>query len=139
MLRAASQSPRRVPPASRRVLRPAGADAAGHAVRVQPASKVVHYEGITSGTDVTQGPKAYQVANQAKFLAKWRDALAAQPAPHGDGRHFDPAVDAELGEEAGHVGLDCARANAESRGDLPVVVSRHQQAEDVQLARAEPR
>ena len=62
-----------------------------------------------------------------------------QPAPHGDGRHFDPAVDAELGEEAGHVGLDRARANAESRGDLPVVVSRHQQAEDVQLARAEPR
>lgn len=58
--------------------------AAGHEVRVQPASKVVHCEGVTAGTDLTQGPKAYQVANRAKFVDKWRDALAAQPAAGSD-------------------------------------------------------
>ncbi|HEY4555096.1 MAG TPA: glycosyltransferase [Lysobacter sp.] len=58
--------------------------ARGLEVRVQPASRVVHREGVTSGTDPSQGAKAYQVANRAKFLDKWRDALRTQPAPGGD-------------------------------------------------------
>ncbi len=62
-----------------------------------------------------------------------------QSAPHGDSRHFDPIVDAELGKEAGDVRLDRARADAESFSDLSVVVSRYQQAQHVQLARTEPR
>ncbi|GGZ51801.1 glycosyl transferase family protein [Lysobacter xinjiangensis] len=53
-------------------------------VRVQPASRVVHCEGATSGTDPSQGAKAYQVANRSKFLDKWHHALRAQPAPGGD-------------------------------------------------------
>ncbi|GAB2501780.1 glycosyltransferase [Lysobacter humi (ex Lee et al. 2017)] len=57
---------------------------AGLRVRVQPASRVVHCEGVTSGTDVGQGVKAYQVRNQAKFAAKWAHRLAQQPAPGGD-------------------------------------------------------
>jgi len=57
-----------------------------HGLRVlyQPASVVVHFEGITSGTDVTTGTKRYQVVNQAKFLERWADALASQPKPGGD-------------------------------------------------------
>ncbi|MGY4517066.1 glycosyltransferase [Lysobacter sp. HA18] len=55
--------------------------ALGHAVRYQPASVVVHCEGVSAGTDVRHGMKAYQVANRAKFVDKWRDALAAQPVP----------------------------------------------------------
>ncbi|QDH70817.1 glycosyltransferase [Marilutibacter alkalisoli] len=44
----------------------------------QPAARVVHDEGATSGTDLNQGPKAYQVRNQNIFADKWRDALAGQ-------------------------------------------------------------
>ncbi len=52
---------------------------AGLEVRYQPESRVVHLEGATSGTDITQGPKAYQVRNQAIFANKWRDVLIGQP------------------------------------------------------------
>ncbi|QDA58463.1 glycosyltransferase [Thermomonas aquatica] len=49
---------------------------AGLAVRYQPASVVVHHEGVSHGTDVGQGVKAYQVANQRTFHERWRDTLA---------------------------------------------------------------
>lgn len=52
-----------------------------HGLRVlyQPASRVVHLEGITSGTDTGSGTKAYQVRNREVFATKWKDALARQP------------------------------------------------------------
>lgn len=52
----------------------------GRRVLVQPASRVVHDEGTSNGTDTGSGVKAYQVRNQAVFAAKWAHALAAQPA-----------------------------------------------------------
>ncbi|QIL21372.1 glycosyltransferase [Thermomonas sp. HDW16] len=55
--------------------------AAGLRVVYQPAAVVVHDEGTSSGTDLTQGPKAAQVRNQSVFAEKWRDALRAQLAP----------------------------------------------------------
>lgn len=55
--------------------------AAGKKVYFEPRSRVVHFEGVTSGTDLGAGIKQYQVVNREKFLDKWRDALAAQPAP----------------------------------------------------------
>jgi GT2 family glycosyltransferase len=55
--------------------------AAGKKVYFEPRARVVHFEGITSGTDLGSGIKQYQVVNREKFLDKWRDALAAQPAP----------------------------------------------------------
>ncbi|QQS54573.1 MAG: glycosyltransferase [Candidatus Competibacteraceae bacterium] len=58
---------------------------AGYRVLLQPFSRVIHFEGVTSGTDVRQGVKAYQVVNQTKFLAKWREVLAG----HGT-REDDP-------------------------------------------------
>ncbi len=54
---------------------------AGLRVIYQPASKVVHFEGISSGTDVTSGTKRFQVVNQGKFLERWAQALVRQPAP----------------------------------------------------------
>ena len=51
--------------------------AAGRRVLYQPAARVVHDEGATSGTDTGGGPKAAQVRNQAVFLEHRRDALAA--------------------------------------------------------------
>jgi GT2 family glycosyltransferase/glycosyltransferase involved in cell wall biosynthesis len=55
--------------------------AAGLRVVYQPAAKVVHLEGVSSGTDVRTGVKAYQVRNQSVFATKWADTLAYQPPP----------------------------------------------------------
>jgi O-antigen biosynthesis protein len=50
--------------------------ALGKRVVVQPASEVVHLEGVSSGTDTSgTGMKRYQVINQAKFYQRWKDAL----------------------------------------------------------------
>src|SRR5690606_6447096 len=51
---------------------------AGHRVLVQPASRVVHDEGTSNGTDTGSGVKAYQVRNQQVFAGKWPEALARQ-------------------------------------------------------------
>ena len=56
----------------------------GLQVLYQPASTVVHFEGTTSGTDTGSGIKAYQLVNQRKFLARWRETLAAHPMPDAD-------------------------------------------------------
>lgn len=54
--------------------------AAGLKLYYQPASIVVHYEGVSNGTDVHgTGVKSYQVANQTKFLEKWQDVLNTHP------------------------------------------------------------
>lgn len=50
---------------------------AGRTVWMQPLSRVIHYEGKTSGTDVTKGVKAYQVSNAEKLKARWRETLAS--------------------------------------------------------------
>lgn len=50
--------------------------AAGREVWMQPLSRIVHYEGKTSGTDTASGAKAYQVINTKKMFVRWRDSLA---------------------------------------------------------------
>lgn len=57
--------------------------AAGYRVVYQPLSVVVHYEGISNGTDTGSGVKAYQVANMEKLKEKWADAFAKQEV-HGE-------------------------------------------------------
>jgi glycosyltransferase involved in cell wall biosynthesis len=53
--------------------------AAGWKVLFEPASRVVHVEGGTAGTDTAQGIKQYQVLNAGKFADKWADELALRP------------------------------------------------------------
>ena len=53
----------------------------GLRVLYQPKSVVVHYEGVTSGTDTGSGVKAHQVTNQQKFLERWREVLKSHPDP----------------------------------------------------------
>jgi GT2 family glycosyltransferase len=55
--------------------------AAGLKVYYEPRSRVVHFEGVSAGTDTGSGMKRYQVINHEKFVAKWAEALRAQPAP----------------------------------------------------------
>ncbi len=57
---------------------------AGYRVLYQPMSRVIHFEGITSGTDVTQGVKAHQVANAKKLATRWRAELAWLGRPGAD-------------------------------------------------------
>jgi glycosyltransferase involved in cell wall biosynthesis len=52
----------------------------GYRVIYQPLSTVIHFEGITSGTDTTQGTKAYQVENSKKLFARWNQRLAQHQA-----------------------------------------------------------
>lgn len=51
---------------------------AGYKILYTPFSKIIHFEGMTGGTDVTQGPKKYQVINQQKFYERWKDELKNQ-------------------------------------------------------------
>jgi GT2 family glycosyltransferase/glycosyltransferase involved in cell wall biosynthesis len=57
----------------------------GFKVVYQPASRVVHFEGITAGTDVHSGIKRYQEINRAKFVSKWRDILQREHQESGTG------------------------------------------------------
>ena len=48
-------------------------------VYYEPASMVIHCEGISAGTDLDSGMKRHQLPNQARFAAKWAADLATQP------------------------------------------------------------
>jgi len=58
-----------------------GVRAMGRRVVYQPGARVVHDEGVTSGTDVASGVKSYQVRNRERFLERWQATLAIQPGP----------------------------------------------------------
>ncbi len=58
--------------------------AAGFKVLYQPLSRVVHWEGVSHGTDLTQGIKRFNAVNQKKLFARWADVLAAEHYPHGE-------------------------------------------------------
>lgn len=52
---------------------------AGYRVVYQPQSKVIHFEGVSNGTDVEgSGLKRYQVANSKKLKEKWAAEFAGQ-------------------------------------------------------------
>ncbi len=55
---------------------------AGYKVFYCHNSEVIHHEGITAGTDINSGYKAYQAINKKKFQAKWWNVLSTNhPAP----------------------------------------------------------
>jgi GT2 family glycosyltransferase len=56
--------------------------AAGKKVFYEPRSMVIHFEGVTAGTDTGSGSgmKRFQIVNRDKFLHKWTNELARQPA-----------------------------------------------------------
>ncbi len=63
----------------------------GKKVMFQPKSVVIHYEGISNGTDTsdTSGLKHYQVVNQEKFREKWASELREQCVNDGNPNPFD--------------------------------------------------
>lgn len=58
---------------------------AGYRVVYQPLSKVIHFEGVSNGTDVQgTGLKRYQVANSKKLKEKWAEEFAKQCENNGN-------------------------------------------------------
>ena len=55
----------------------------GYQVVYNPFSVVVHYEGVSNGTDISSGQKAYQIANKEKFFEKWKDILVKRCFENG--------------------------------------------------------
>ena len=52
-----------------------GVRSLGFKVIYQPMSRVIHFEGVTAGVDVTSGMKQFQVTNRTKFVEKWKATL----------------------------------------------------------------
>lgn len=64
----------------------------GYKVFLQPASVVVHFEGVSNGTDTSTGLKNYQIVNHDKFYKKWKEVLE---------EHFDNGEDVYLAKDRG--------------------------------------
>ena len=47
----------------------------GKQVYYQPGATIVHFEGVSSGTDLSQGAKQFQVVNHKKFFNRWQETL----------------------------------------------------------------
>ena len=61
----------------------------GKRVVYQPQSVVIHFEGVSNGTDVEgTGLKQYQKVNQEKFRAKWAEELKSQSENTGNPNPF---------------------------------------------------
>jgi GT2 family glycosyltransferase len=54
---------------------------AGMKVLYQPLSKLIHFEGVSSGTSTSAGVKAYQEGNRPKFLDRWSSTLRHHGTP----------------------------------------------------------
>lgn len=62
---------------------------AGYRVVYQPLSKVIHYEGVSNGTDVNgTGLKRYQVENSKKLKEKWAEEFKKQSVNDGNPNPF---------------------------------------------------
>ena len=62
---------------------------AGYRVVYQPLSKVIHFEGVSNGTDVNgTGLKRYQVENSRKLKEKWAEELKGQCVNTGSPNPF---------------------------------------------------
>jgi GT2 family glycosyltransferase len=57
--------------------------ARGLRVLYSPGAQVIHHEGISNGTDIETGIKAYQAENRRKFVEKWGAVLRSQHAADG--------------------------------------------------------
>ena len=70
---------------------PSGGKASG---TYQPAAGVLHFEGVSHGTDISEGAKANQARHQVTFAQKWQRELASH-APMVNGR-----IEADRGARA---------------------------------------
>ena len=70
---------------------------AGWKVLYQPRATVIHYEGVSHGTDTGTGIKAHQVENTRKLAARWANTLATEALLNGE--HVMRARDRAVGRK----------------------------------------
>ena len=58
--------------------------AAGMRLYYQPRSVVVHFEGVSHGTDVGNGIKSHQIENQKRLREQWHEVLERDHFPNGE-------------------------------------------------------
>ena len=58
--------------------------AAGMRLYYQPRSVVVHFEGVSHGTDVGNGIKSHQIENQKRLREQWYEVLERDHFPNGE-------------------------------------------------------
>ncbi len=63
---------------------------AGRRVMYEPASRIIHCEGISAGRDLGAGMKQFQERHRTVFADKWAARLASQPA---SGQLLEPLLD----------------------------------------------
>jgi len=56
----------------------------GYRTVYQPKSVIVHFEGVSHGTDINAGQKQYQIVNAKKFYEKWKDVLEKDHYPNAE-------------------------------------------------------
>jgi GT2 family glycosyltransferase/ubiquinone/menaquinone biosynthesis C-methylase UbiE len=70
---------------------------AGWKVLYQPKAIVIHYEGVSHGTNTGTGIKAHQVENTRKLAARWANTLTTEALPSG--QHVIRARDRAVGRK----------------------------------------
>jgi GT2 family glycosyltransferase/ubiquinone/menaquinone biosynthesis C-methylase UbiE len=70
---------------------------AGWKVLYQPQAIVIHYEGVSHGTDTGTGIKAHQVENTRKLAARWANTFATEAL--SSGQHVMRARDRAVGRK----------------------------------------
>jgi GT2 family glycosyltransferase len=58
----------------------------------QPFSRVIHFEGITSGTDLSSGMKKFQVINRETFVQRWQNHIGEHLKPEEKNYYFQDRV-----------------------------------------------
>jgi len=56
----------------------------GLKVIYQPAAEVIHFEGVSNGTDLAGGVKKHQLLNQKVFKKRWQQTLLDQHYPNAE-------------------------------------------------------
>jgi len=71
--------------------------AAGRRVVYQPWSVALHFEGVSSGTDLDSGVKRYQVTNGRKLFERWEKTLSThRPAGRDPARERERMVEKRI-------------------------------------------
>jgi GT2 family glycosyltransferase/glycosyltransferase involved in cell wall biosynthesis len=74
---------------------------AGHKVIYQPLARIIHHEGLTSGTSPESGVTSFQRVNQVKFRERWKDRL--------DAHHPEPPEGVDLNQYTRSVEIESRR------------------------------
>lgn len=73
-----------------------GARSLGYKVVYQPLSRILHFEGATTGTDTRFGLKRFQIVNREKFREKRREELESEQYAY-DPASFERAANRKSG------------------------------------------